>query len=77
VGRPAALALYRGKLVLALTPWLAAADFALIWIIYGFSPGFDGKFACVAGLSAVAYACSGFVFLWQWHHLASIHRLNI
>ena len=59
VGGPASLALYRGKWVLALTPWVAAADFALIWIIYGFSPSFDGKFAWVAGLLGVGFACSG------------------
>jgi hypothetical protein len=54
-----------------MVPWVAATDFILIWIVYSFSPGIDGKLAWVAGLLAIGFACSGFFFLWQWHHEAS------
>jgi hypothetical protein len=70
VGRPAALALFRGKWVLAVLPWAAVADFALVWIIYGISPSFDVRFAWLAGALGIGFAASGFFFLWQWHHEA-------
>jgi hypothetical protein len=71
IGHSAAMAMYRGKWVLGVTPWVALGDFVLIWVVYGFSPSLAGKVAWVAGSLGVAFVASGFFFLWQSHRAAS------
>jgi hypothetical protein len=67
VGRPAAVALYRGKWVLGVSKWVALADFVLVWVAFGFSRTLAVGVAWVGGILTVGFGCSGFFFLWQWH----------